>query len=132
MSDTPRTDEKDKSLKGNFAMCYGIMTEFSRQLERALAAKDADIVALKNEVARLNGQTRYACECGGTKVEVAALTAQLTTARACLELIATHGGTETDEGASCNGTWCAEQARAAVANAPAHRPLVVDNSGGGQ
>jgi hypothetical protein len=28
------TDAKDQSLKGNFAMCYGIMVEFARSLER--------------------------------------------------------------------------------------------------
>ena len=34
---TPRTDAKDESLHGNFAMCYGIMLEHARTLERELA-----------------------------------------------------------------------------------------------
>ena len=34
---TPETDAKDKSLHGNFAMCYGIMLEHARKLERELA-----------------------------------------------------------------------------------------------
>ena len=38
---TPRTDEKDNSLTGNFAMCYGIMVEFARQLERELASSES-------------------------------------------------------------------------------------------
>jgi hypothetical protein len=32
-------------------------------------------------------------------------------ARAVLELIAEAGGTTTEEGLHCNGTWCADQAR---------------------
>ena len=34
LAETPLTDAKDLSLKGNFAMCYGVMVEFARSLER--------------------------------------------------------------------------------------------------
>ena len=34
--------------------------------------------------------------------------------RAVLKLIAENGGQTTDEGVSCNGHWCAEQAREGV------------------
>ena len=49
MSDTPRTNERHIKLSGNWAMCYGIMVEFARQLERELAAateeRDAALTA---------------------------------------------------------------------------------------
>ena len=35
-----------------------------------------------------------------------------------LKLIAENGGKTTDEGVSCNGSWCAEQARRALEAAP--------------
>jgi septal ring factor EnvC (AmiA/AmiB activator) len=37
----------------------------------------AELKAARNEIARLNGQTQFACECGGTKVEVAQLKAEV-------------------------------------------------------
>jgi hypothetical protein len=44
---TPRVDEKDKSLVGNYLVCYGVMLEFARGLERELeaAGRDRDSVA---------------------------------------------------------------------------------------
>lgn len=39
---TPRTDEKDQSLRGNFAMFYGVMVEFARWLQRQLDAAIAE------------------------------------------------------------------------------------------
>lgn len=41
---------------------------------------------------------------------------QLAKAIACLKLIAEQGGSKvTEEGVCCNGSWCAEQARQALA-----------------
>jgi len=37
--------------------------------------------------------------------------------RETLELIAYYGGTTTDEGFTCSGTWCGEQARRALEDA---------------
>lgn len=37
---------------------------------------------------------------------------------AALTLISLAGGTRTDEGVSCNGSWCAEQARVALEATP--------------
>lgn len=76
---TPRTDEKDKGLKGNFAMCYGVMVEFARGLERELASSEsirhaekailiqeiehstalrAEVNGLRSEIERLMGALR--------------------------------------------------------------------------
>jgi hypothetical protein len=35
--------------------------------------------------------------------------------REALKIIAVYGGTAGDDGLRCNGGWCAEQARAALA-----------------
>jgi hypothetical protein len=45
-------------------------------------------------------------------------------ARAVLALIAEAGGTTTEEGLHCNGTWCGEQARAFLDAANASRQRI--------
>jgi len=49
MSDTPNTDAKAKNLTGNFAMCYGIMEEFARNLERKLRTASMCELAGEND-----------------------------------------------------------------------------------
>ena len=38
-------------------------------MEKELREKDAEIERLRNEIARLNNQSCFVCECGGTKKE---------------------------------------------------------------
>jgi len=42
---------------------------------------------------------------------IAQLESDLATARRVLTLIADNGGKTTDEGVTCSGSWCGEQAR---------------------
>ncbi len=42
---------------------------------------------------------------------IASQAARIAELEAALLLICNNGGTTTDEGLSCNGSWCAEQAR---------------------
>jgi hypothetical protein len=48
------------------------------------------------------------------EAELAAAIKERDDARAALRLIAENGGCTTEEGLSCNGSWCAEQARRAL------------------
>jgi hypothetical protein len=88
-SDTPRTDEREEILSPGMIVnsrSEVVPADFARTLERELATvKDAlasekmlthDCVKLdqqlataRNEMARLNGQTRWQCACGGTDCE---------------------------------------------------------------
>ena len=95
MSDTPRTD----------AVLKTALTALQA------ATDDAGfVVALKTLVHGLGDESK-------------AIERELHASRAVLQLIAYHGGTTDDEGCSCNGLWCAEQARAFLdtANAEPHR-----------
>jgi hypothetical protein len=61
MSDTPRTDKACTArMSGYMTGC--VDANFARELERELNAAH-------NEIARRNGQTNYACVCGGTALE---------------------------------------------------------------
>lgn len=42
------------------------------------------------------------------------LAAEIQRLQSVLELIGANGGTKTDEGLVCSGSWCAEQARSAL------------------
>lgn len=48
------------------------------------------------------------------KTDIQARNKALTVFIDALKIIAKHGGTQAEEGLSCNGSWCAEQAIAAL------------------
>ena len=56
MNETPLTDEKSKSLHGNYAYCFGVLEEFTRQMERelqtakSLAAAQQEFIEKQREV----------------------------------------------------------------------------------
>lgn len=65
ISATPRTDahiNKNVSTHGHAIVCH----DFARTLER-------EIQSLRNEIAHLNGQTRFYCQCGGVKAAPASI-----------------------------------------------------------
>lgn len=66
------------------------------------AAKRQDIREIEREVVLLRAILRRLLD----------LSAQRDAAMAVLEVIAESGGTTTDDGLACTGSWCAEQARA--------------------
>ena len=88
---TPRTDAAKKWTFGdNRPGCSFdcVDEDFARTLERELASARAQFAAAQDGARRL---------------------------REALRIIQWNGGGHTDEGLSCNGSWCAEQARAALA-----------------
>lgn len=65
----PGSTEKDGVCVGEH-VAESIASEAANRIEKLTKENEG----LKNELARLNGQTNFACECGGTKVEVQKLT----------------------------------------------------------
>jgi hypothetical protein len=136
---TPRTDALQAPAPyGNyFSASASDFRDLARTLERELTeterlrfGADADRRRLRAEVERLNDccdELHYIIDNAGypSGKDYADMTARAEKAEAALAFIAENGGTthETECGTiSCNGLWCAEQARAAIDAARKEQP----------
>jgi hypothetical protein len=115
LAPTPRTDE---AYFANGATMYSLAGEM-KLIERELAAAKAECERLKGALAL--GQQNCDDAYDDLREERDEAIARAEKAEAALAFIAENGGTkhETECGTiSCNGLWCAEQARAAMKGTP--------------
>ena len=116
MSDTPRTNAAAGKPSHDWEKTAERLFFESQKLERELAAARA-------EAARLNGQTRWQCACGGTDCAGQKAHEQL---RKDVQFVIDHAGRtiETEHGdIKCGALWMAEQLGAALDTAQVVKAL---------